>query len=101
MAQALQQRSASVGPRFLLACLSACILVLAGCASLPAHPDRTPSYASTDTSDTLLASSLAPRLARNPGQSIFYPLGSGPDALAVRMALARAAPLPAHRTRPR
>ncbi|WP_186426096.1 phospholipase D family protein [Cupriavidus metallidurans] len=91
MAQALQQRSTSVGPRFLSACLSACILVLAGCASLPAHPDRTPSYASTDTSDTLLATSLAPRLARNPGQSIFYPLGSGPDALAVRMALARAA----------
>ncbi|AZG15905.1 phospholipase D family protein [Cupriavidus sp. H18C2] len=71
--------------------LSLCLGLLAGCASLPANAGRTPSYAATDTGNTLLARSLAPRLAKNPGQSIFYPLGAGPDALTARMALARAA----------
>jgi len=70
---------------------SFCLAVLAGCASLPANAGRTPSYAAKDTSGTLLARTLAPRLAQNPGKSVFYPLGAGPDALAARMALARAA----------
>lgn len=67
------------------------LALLTGCASLPANANRTPSYAATDTSTTLLARSLAPRLAQSPGQSIFYPLGAGPDALTARIALARAA----------
>ena len=98
MAQTLRYRGSAVASRgsgILLACLSVCLSVclvlLAGCASLPSNPGRTPSHATTDTGDSLLARSLAPRLAKNPDQSIFYPLGSGPDALAVRMALARAA----------
>lgn len=70
---------------------SLCLAALAGCASLPANAGRTPSYVVKNTSDTLLARTLAPRLAQNPGKSIFYPLGAGPDALAARMALARAA----------
>ncbi len=70
---------------------SLCLTALAGCASLPANAGRTPSYVVKNTSDTLLARTLAPRLAQNPGKSIFYPLGAGPDALAARMALARAA----------
>lgn len=74
-----------------LAMLSAFLGLSVGCASLPANAGRTPSYAATDTADTVLARSLAPRLARNPGLSIFYPLGAGPDALTARMALARAA----------
>lgn len=65
--------------------------LLPGCASLPANEGRTPTAAITDTADTALGKTLAPRLARNPGQSIFYPLGTGPDALAARLALARAA----------
>lgn len=71
--------------------MTALLVALGGCASLPANANRTPSFAATDTGDTLLARSLAPRLNQNPGQSIFYPLGSGPDALTARMALARAA----------
>lgn len=63
----------------------------AGCASLPANTNRTPSYVIADTGNTMLARALAPRLAKNPGQSIFYPLGNGPDALTARIALARAA----------
>ncbi len=74
----------------LIACM-AWLGLLTGCASLPANAGRTPSYAVAANSDTTLARALAPRLAQNPGQSIFYPLGSGPDALTARMALARAA----------
>ncbi|KAI3593654.1 Cardiolipin synthase phosphatidylethanolamine-utilizing, bacterial type ClsC [Cupriavidus sp. U2] len=71
--------------------ISVWLALAGGCASLPANAGRTPSYAATDTGTTLLARSLAPRLGQNPGQSIFYPLGAGPDALTARMALARAA----------
>lgn len=71
--------------------MSVWLALLGGCASLPANAGRTPTYAAADTGNTLLARSLAPRLAQNPGQSIFYPLGTGPDALTARMALARAA----------
>ncbi|SDD77390.1 Phosphatidylserine/phosphatidylglycerophosphate/cardiolipin synthase [Cupriavidus sp. YR651] len=71
--------------------LSVCLGVLGGCASLPANAGRTPSHATSDAGNTLLARALTPRLAQNPGQSIFYPLGSGPDALTARLALARAA----------
>ncbi|WP_454766987.1 phospholipase D family protein [Cupriavidus campinensis] len=67
------------------------LAALTGCASLPPNTGRTPSYAVKDTGNTLLARALAPRLAQNPGMSVFYPLGTGPDALAARMALARAA----------
>lgn len=74
-----------------LVLMSVWLALLGGCASLPANAGRTPTYAAADTGNTLLARSLAPRLAQNPGQSIFYPLGAGPDALTARMALARAA----------
>lgn len=98
MAQALSRWSvASMAPRWRsmplawMVLVSFCLALLGGCASLPANAGRTPTYAATDTGNTLLARSLAPRLAQNPGQSIFYPLGAGPDALTARMALARAA----------
>lgn len=66
-------------------------VLLGGCAGLPPNEGRTRTTAITDNADTALGKALAPRLARNPGQSIFYPLGTGPDALAARLALARAA----------
>jgi putative cardiolipin synthase len=69
----------------------ACVGVLAGCASLPASAERTPSSALANTTDTPLGRALAPRLAQHPGESLFYPLASGPDALAARLAMARAA----------
>ncbi|WP_407935803.1 phospholipase D family protein [Cupriavidus necator] len=65
--------------------------VLAGCASLPASAQRTPSTAPANTADTALGKVLTRRLAQHPGESLFYPLQSGPDALAARLAMARAA----------
>ncbi|WP_444634868.1 phospholipase D family protein [Cupriavidus oxalaticus] len=67
---------------------------LTGCASLPASAQRPPSSApaaTATTADTPLGKALAPRLAQRPGESLFYPLSSGPDALAARLAMARAA----------
>jgi putative cardiolipin synthase len=64
---------------------------LGGCASLPAAAQRTPSTAAANTNDTPLGKVLGPRLAQRPGESLFYPLSSGPDALAARLAMARAA----------
>ncbi|CAG9185288.1 Cardiolipin synthase C [Cupriavidus laharis] len=74
-----------------LAATIACAAVPAGCASLPASAERTPSSAPANTTDTPLGKVLAPRLAQRPGESLFYPLSSGPDALAARLAMARAA----------
>ncbi|WP_432261374.1 phospholipase D family protein [Cupriavidus sp. TMH.W2] len=65
--------------------------LLAGCASLPASAQRAPSTALVNTSDTPLGKVLALRLAQRPGESLFYPLSSGPDALVARLAMARAA----------
>jgi len=75
----------------LAAVLAGCGGVLSGCASLPVHPERAPSTALADTADTPLGKVLAPRLAQHPGESLFYPLSSGPNALAARLAMARAA----------
>ncbi|MFS8980598.1 phospholipase D family protein [Cupriavidus necator] len=65
--------------------------VLGGCASLPASAERTPSSAPASTADTALGKVLTKRLAQRPGESLFYPLSSGPDALIARLAMARAA----------
>ncbi|CAG2153553.1 Cardiolipin synthase C [Cupriavidus yeoncheonensis] len=83
--QACWRRLASV------ATAVACAGVLAGCASLPASAERTPSSALAVTTDTPLGKALAPRLAQHPGESLLYPLSTGPDALAARLAMARAA----------
>lgn len=74
-----------------LASLLAAALLMAGCASLPPQDGRAASYAVTDTAGTLLGRTMAPMLSAHPGQSAFYPLASGPDALVARLALARAA----------
>lgn len=68
-----------------------CIGLLTGCASLPASAERTPSNALAATADTPLGKALAPRLAQHPGDSLLYPLTTGPNALAARLAMARAA----------
>ncbi|AGW95043.1 MULTISPECIES: phospholipase D family protein [Cupriavidus] len=64
---------------------------MGGCTSLPASAQRTPSTAPANTADTSLGKVLTRRLAQHPGESLFYPLASGPDALAARLAMARAA----------
>ncbi len=74
-----------------LAVVLAAALLMAGCASLPPQDGRVSSYAVTDTASTPLGRTMAPMLSRHPGQSGFYPLANGPDALVARLALARAA----------
>ncbi|AOZ10382.1 phospholipase D family protein [Cupriavidus malaysiensis] len=75
-----------------LAVLCATFL-LAACASLPRDVQRTPSHALgyAATAGTPLGEAVAPKLAEHPGDSLFYPMASGPDALAARLVLARAA----------
>lgn len=66
-------------------------MVMSACASLPPRPQLPPETALRDTGDTALARGLAPKLAAHPGHSSFYPLLSGTDAFAMRIALARTA----------
>lgn len=66
-------------------------LLTAACAGLPPRPEMAPEMALEDTGDTALARGLAPKLAAHPGDSVFYPLMSGTDAFAMRVALARTA----------
>jgi putative cardiolipin synthase len=63
------------------------ILLLCGCASLPTDYPRTKTTAYTDVGDTQLAQALAPALDAHPGQSGFYVLNSGLEALAARILL--------------
>lgn len=66
-----------------------CVL-LTSCVSLPEDYPRTPSF-KLDTSDSALAAAFEPELAAHPDQSGAYPLNRGIEALAARVALARAA----------
>lgn len=66
-------------------------LLVSACAGLPQRPPLPPETALRDTGDTLIARTVAPKLAAHPGQSVFYPLMSGTDAFAMRIALARTA----------
>ncbi|MBP0619935.1 phospholipase D family protein [Cupriavidus consociatus] len=90
-----RQRSQSLAALPLAITLTLALAMgLTGCASLPASAQRPPSNApaaTATTTDTPLGKALAPRLAQRPGESLFYPLSSGPDALAARLAMARAA----------
>jgi putative cardiolipin synthase len=67
-----------------------CVLLLAGCASLPENYPREESW-KLDAGDTPLAQAFEARAAAHPAQSGAYPLGEGVEALAARVALARAA----------
>ncbi len=70
-------------------CLICCVL-LTSCASLPENYPRTASW-KLDTSDSALAAAFESDLAAHPGQSGAYPLSNGIEALAARVAMARAA----------
>ena len=61
------------------------VLLLCGCASLPTNYPRTQTTAFTDVGDTRLVRELAPTLDAHPGQSGFYLLNSGLEALAARI----------------
>ncbi|RZI42625.1 phospholipase D family protein [Herbaspirillum sp. HC18] len=74
------------------AALAALLLVLlCGCASLPANSGRTPSYALMHTADTRLGQSVAAVTAANSGMDGIYALPSGRDAFAMRIVLVAAA----------
>ena len=69
----------------------AALLLVNGCASLPADIERSESYALRDTETTRLGQVGQAMLKAHPGESGFLPLRNGVDALVMRMALAEAA----------
>ena len=72
--------------------IAAVLALLAGCAGLPPLPDRTPSSAFTDTTDTRLGRAAAPYIAAAPPQTSGVHLFAEPrDAFAARMLLAATA----------
>jgi len=60
---------------------------LAGCAQLPAHPHRTPSYAAADTGGTAIGRMLEPLTAGHPQESGAHLLLNGLEAFAARLRL--------------
>ncbi len=98
-------------PRFVfLLALTIAVLAVAGCATLPPPPERTPSTAVTDTRTSTLGRIAATSLAGSaPGESGFRLLPSGDFALEARLALVAprrtlarcpVLPAPARRRRP-
>jgi putative cardiolipin synthase len=67
------------------------VLLIGGCASLPADIKRTETHALRDTESTRLGQIAQPLLKAHPGESAFRPLKKGVDALLARMVLAQAA----------
>lgn len=68
-----------------------CVLLLCGCAQLPALGDRTVSSAVLDTQDTRLGMALQPMVSAHPQLSGIVVLDEGRAAFAARAALADAA----------
>jgi putative cardiolipin synthase len=69
----------------------AALLLVSGCASLPADIERSETHALRGTETTRLGQIAQPMLKAHPGESGFRPLRSGVDALLARMVLAQAA----------
>ncbi len=67
------------------------ILVLSGCASLPINTPRTSTTALPQPEETSLWRRIQPQLDSHPGESGFYLLPSGIDALVARILLINAA----------
>ena len=65
--------------------------LLCGCASVDFDYPKPASSALTDTDDTYLGQRLAGLADQHPGESGFFPIGNGIDALAARLLLARQA----------
>jgi len=70
-----------------LLCTLLAAALTSGCASLPTDYDKTETAALTDTADTSLGEAVARWTAANDGQTGFYPLSGGLDALGARLAL--------------
>ena len=69
----------------------ATLLLVSGCARLPAHIERSESHALRGTETTRLGQIGQAMLMAHPGESGFRPLPNGVDALLARMVLAEAA----------
>jgi putative cardiolipin synthase len=67
------------------------LLLIGGCASLPAGYERPESHAIPDTAATALGKADAQMLKSHPGENGFRPLPNGVEALVVRLLLAEAA----------
>jgi putative cardiolipin synthase len=63
------------------------LLLLGACASLPTDYAKEPGNAIRDTGDTQLADKIRPLLAAHPGESGFYMLSDGIEAMAARLLL--------------
>lgn len=61
--------------------------LLAACASLPTDYTKNSSTALRDTSHTQLAQKVQPLVVAHPGESGFYPMHDGVNALAARLRL--------------
>ena len=65
-----------------------CLALLSGCATIDLDYPRTKSTAYTDTDDTQLGRAVSEHKSSQPGESGFFPLVDGIDALAARLFLA-------------
>ena len=79
------------GPLSVLRIVTVAVMLVSGCASLPANVKRSESHALSGTETTRLGQIAQPLLKAHPGESGFRPLRSGIDALLARMVLAEAA----------
>ena len=73
------------------ACLLAVFAALYGCASVDFDYPKLESAALTDTADTSLGKDFAGLAELHPGESGFFPMSDGIDALASRLLLAERA----------
>ena len=64
---------------------------LGACANLPPNTDRSESFAFTDTQETAIGRSFERRSEDHTGETAYYLLGNGLDALVARAALANMA----------
>lgn len=69
------------------------LAILGGCATLPTDYDSPESFVIEETSQTLLGQQLATLIDQHPGNSGFFPLISGTDALVARAGMMEAAEL--------
>ncbi len=69
-------------------CLLIGTMAMIGCASVDFDMPKTESYAPTDTEGTYMGKQLAGLPEQHPGESGFYPLSNGIDALSARLLLA-------------
>ena len=72
-------------------CLVAIVAALSACASVDFDAPKSVTHVLTDTGDTYLAQELEGVAEQHPGESGFYPMSDGIDALAARILLAERA----------